>query len=139
MARARVIELRRVKGVCVALPVAWRVRRALHRDPDLPQLLRSLERGPSTRCACDPRELAWTARAALHVLGVRDRGCVPAAMTLYALLSRQGKAATYVSGVRRLNGELDGHAWVEILGVPVAEGNLSGFREQFRFDNSHSA
>ncbi|MDK2014349.1 MULTISPECIES: lasso peptide biosynthesis B2 protein [unclassified Deinococcus] len=137
MARARVIELRRVKGVCVALPVAWRVRRALRRDPDLPRLLRSLERGPSTRCPCPPQELAWTVRTALRVLGVRDRGCVPAAMTLYALLSRQGSPASYVSGVRRVDGRLDGHAWVEIQGVPVAEGDLSGFTELFRFDSGH--
>nr|WP_255673328.1 lasso peptide biosynthesis B2 protein [Deinococcus sp. 14RED07] len=121
------------------MPGAWRVRSALRHSPDLPRLLRTLESGPSTHRPCDPQELAWTARAALRVLGVRDRGCVPAAMTLYALLSRQGRPATYVSGVRRVNGRLDGHAWVEILGVPVAEGNLSGFREQFRFDNGHSA
>lgn len=134
MASAHLNALQHAWCTLAALPVAWRVRRALNRDPDLPHLLRALETGAPPHRPCEPQRLAQAARTALRVMGVRNRACVPAAMTLYALLRRQDSPATYVSGVRRVDGQLDGHAWVELQGVPVAEGDLSGFTVQFRFD-----
>lgn len=138
MARAFLKRTGRLLRACRVLPVAWRVRRLLRREANLPRLLSQLESGPVWPAAVDPAALHQDVKVALRLLGVRERGCVPRAMTLYALLSRQGRAATYVSGIRRLTGELDGHAWVEVNGAPVAEGNLAGITVQFRHDSRPS-
>lgn len=135
MGRAVLRRPARLLRVCRVLPVAWQVRRLLRREANLPRLLAGLESGPVWPAAGEPAALHRDVTAALRLMGVRERGCVPRAMTLYALLSRQGHTVAYVSGVRRVNGELDGHAWVELNGVPVAEGNLAGFTIQFRHDN----
>ncbi|MHA0044040.1 lasso peptide biosynthesis B2 protein [Deinococcus sp. PEB2-63] len=134
MARALVKRTGRLLRACRVLPVAWRVRRLLRGEANLPRLLSRLERGP-VWSGGDPAALHGDVGRALWLLGVRDRGCVPRAMTLYALLSRQGRAVSYVSGVRRVNSELDGHAWVELSGVPVAEGRLTGITVQFRHNS----
>ncbi|MFN4252420.1 lasso peptide biosynthesis B2 protein [Deinococcus sp.] len=137
MARTFLKRTGRLLRAFRVLPVAWEVRRLLRREANLPHLLSRLERGP-VWSGGDPVVLHGDVGRALWLLGVRERGCVPRAMTLYALLSRQGRAATYVSGIRRLTGELDGHAWVEVNGVPVAEGNLAGITVQFRHDSRRS-
>jgi hypothetical protein len=50
-----------------------------------------------------------------------DRGCLQRSLLLYRELSRAGADPTLVVGFRRTDRGLEGHAWVEADGVPVAE------------------
>ena len=47
--------------------------------------------------------------------------CLPRALVLRLLLQRQGLAATLKIGVRLVGGRLEGHAWVEHAGTPLAQ------------------
>jgi Uncharacterised nucleotidyltransferase/Transglutaminase-like superfamily len=65
--------------------------------------------------------------------------CVPRSLALLQVLSEAGFAASFVSGVRRINGKLDGHAWLEVDGEPLEiVGDTNApllFKENFRYDN----
>jgi hypothetical protein len=50
-----------------------------------------------------------------------DRDCLQRSLVLYRELSRAGADPTLVVGLRRTDRGLEGHAWVEADGVPVAE------------------
>jgi hypothetical protein len=50
-----------------------------------------------------------------------DRDCLQRSLVLYRELSRAGADPTLVVGFRRTDRGLEGHAWVETDGVPVAE------------------
>jgi len=47
--------------------------------------------------------------------------CLPKALVLRTLLLRQGLAPEFRIGVRIVDGRLEGHAWVEHAGVPLAQ------------------
>jgi hypothetical protein len=77
---------------------------------------------------------------ALRVVGPHEDHCVPRGLALFALLTRHGHRAVFVSGVRRVGTELRGHAWVlvdgEAVETPPAAVALAAFREQFRYVGS---
>lgn len=47
--------------------------------------------------------------------------CLPQSLALQALLRRQGLSAELRIGVRRADGKLQAHAWVEHAGSPLGE------------------
>ena len=114
------------------LPVAIRVCYLLNSEIDIYLILDQLSR---CKVKFQPRDrdvLPHDVNRALSWIGYKERACVPRALTLYALLN-QGAEATYVSGVLRRNGDLDGHAWVEIESQALGEGDLSELTVIFKY------
>lgn len=56
--------------------------------------------------------------------------CLPKALVLRSLLKRQHLEGEFRIGVRIVDGRLEGHAWVEHAGVPLAQ--EPGVGERFR-------
>ena len=65
--------------------------------------------------------------------------CVPKSLALLYVLTRQGIAASFVSGVKRDETGIVGHAWLEVGGLPIEiMGDLQAptqFKESFRYAN----
>ncbi len=78
-------------------------------------------------------------KLASRVLRLHKNPCVPKSLALLKMLSRDGFAASFVSGVRKVNGKLEGHAWIEVDGLPLEiMGDMNSpnlFKENFRYDN----
>jgi hypothetical protein len=111
-----------------ALPVVWRVRRALDTHRDMRSLLTHLDsRMPESeeRLAGGPvpTERVW--RGVRWAMALLPRGphgaCVVRSLALLVVLRRSGHPAIFVSGVRRESGEITGHAWVELHGRVLPE------------------
>lgn len=68
---------------------------------------------------------------------MRDkRPCLVRALILYEICCRQGMKAELVVGAAKVNQKLEGHAWLEIDGVPYYEStNTSDYVEMMRFHN----
>jgi hypothetical protein len=70
---------------------------------------------------------------------IKFNPCVPRSLALLQVLSEAGFAVSFVSGVRRTQGKLDGHAWLEVDGIPleiIGDTNAPQmFKENFRYDN----
>ncbi len=79
------------------------------------------------------RGLSW----ALRFLGPRIDACVPRSLCLYHALKAEGHRVEFVSGIKRINNQLKGHAWVELNGFPLeAFGDIQAslmFKENFRY------
>jgi hypothetical protein len=136
-----------VPSMAVGLPWLIRARWLLGRTPDVRLLLARHDMRPvryrRTRPA--PESLRRGVERSLRIVGPKVDGCVPRSLALFALLSRHGYPATFVSGVQRCDGQVRGHAWVLLddapLEGPAAQEDprtrqlLAAFREQLRFDN----
>jgi hypothetical protein len=76
---------------------------------------------------------------AMRLSPIKFNPCVPRSLALLQVLSESGFATSFVSGVRRNGAKLDGHAWLEVDGVPleiVGDSNSPNFfKENFRYDN----
>jgi hypothetical protein len=124
-----------------ALPWVIRARVALRRTRDLHRLLADHDIEPrAARSRHVPADsLRRGVDAALRLVGPRQDACVPRSLALFALLSRHGYPAVFVSGVRLVGSGLVGHAWVLVdelpLEAPDARKLLATFREQLRFAN----
>ncbi|HEX5757819.1 MAG TPA: lasso peptide biosynthesis B2 protein, partial [Thermoanaerobaculia bacterium] len=59
--------------------------------------------------------------AAAACRGVYPAGCLPRSLAMQRLLARRGAPAELRIGVRRREGVLEAHAWVEVDGRPVGE------------------
>jgi len=72
----------------------------------------------------DSREAILLARQAQRVvkrkLGIQGP-CLVRSLTLWTLLLRRGVETELRVGVRKRNGKVEAHAWVEFQGVPVNE------------------
>ncbi len=134
----RVADLRMLAA---AVPVSISVRRALRSHQDLSALLASVE---AVASAHQPRRF-WGAPARVPIVAgwcfrFTDRSCVGRSLTAFALLRRQGASPSFVSGVVALDRRdtktfLDGHAWVELDGSPLADADLAvakRYREIYR-------
>jgi hypothetical protein len=75
------------------------------------------------------RRLAQPIAAVAHRLRLDRRGCVARATFLWWVLQRRGVAAEVVIGSRRVEGEFEAHAWVEVGGEPVDD--AADVRERF--------
>jgi hypothetical protein len=132
----------RVRYVLRALPS---VREAIHaRDAggDLHALLAPFDDPPRADAAPTlGKRIRWMLAVhwAAYLLRLKHNPCVPKSLAVFRLLSQEGFAVAFVSGVRRSNGQLEGHAWVEL------DGNAIDFRddalrhlytENFRYPNA---
>jgi hypothetical protein len=62
--------------------------------------------------------LALARAAAHHVVAMT---CLPRALTLRAMLAARGVASVLRIGVRRRDGAIEAHAWIEVDGAAVGE------------------
>ncbi|MES2937369.1 MAG: lasso peptide biosynthesis B2 protein [Pseudomonadota bacterium] len=113
-------QRRTLVAACLAMPLFWiglhtaglkRVRAfvegaPLHTAPQTPP--------PETRARALGELVNLAARR-----GPFPASCLTRSLVLQWLLRRHGIAAQLRIGVRRLQGPLDAHAWVEYGGVPV--------------------
>jgi hypothetical protein len=63
-----------------------------------------------------------------QLLGTTERHCVARSLLLYRELSRLGASPCLCVGLRKRAAAVEGHAWVELDGVPVAERNTGDAR-----------
>ncbi len=79
------------------------------------------------------RGIHWT----LFLIGPKTDACVPRSSAAYHALKAEGHDVVFVSGVRRNNGKLEGHAWVELNGIGLEIFNdvpsAQIFKENFRY------
>ncbi len=79
-------------------------------------------------------------RWALRLTNQHINACVPRSLALFHALRREGLEVSFVSGVRRNGAKLEGHAWLELNGKPLAglgdENAPNQFKENFRFPKS---
>ena len=122
------------------IPNLLRVKAIIRAETDLQTIMEANE--PQQRAKPDQsmarisqitRGLSW----ALRLLGPHKDPCVPRSMSIYHALKAEGHNIEFVSGVRRNNGKLEGHAWVELDGFPLeAFGDIQAsqvFKENFRY------
>lgn len=137
--RDRLVDLRMFLA---ALPVSFRVRRALRSHRDMTVLLAAVDAMAAGR---RPRRW-WGATARVPTVAgwcfrFTDRSCVGRSLTAFALLRRQGESPSFLSGVVALDrGDpetvLDGHAWLELGASPIGDADRDSaerYRELFRY------
>lgn len=111
-------ERRLLVQALIRLPVAaMRVRfdggTVLRRQPSVPA-------GPAGDEPAVIREAARMVNAAARYTPM-SATCLPKSLVLQQLLRREGIETALRIGVRRAGTALDGHAWLEYRGVPVAD------------------
>ena len=84
------------------------------------------------------RSLQRAQRIVKHSVGINGT-CLTRSLTLWALLRRRGVLTELRVGIRRHEGKLEGHAWVEFDGQPVNEsqdvtGTYCTYTEAAAFD-----
>jgi hypothetical protein len=96
--------------------------------PQVETLLERLPGGSSDGLETLPTErlVSLVDVAARHHL--RPMTCLPRSLALKALLRRQGVEADLRIGVRRDDGRLLAHAWIEQAGAPIGEAGGVGNR-----------
>jgi hypothetical protein len=77
-------------------------------------------------------------RRATRVIGFGGT-CLPRSLTLWSLLLRRGLQTDLRVGFRKLEGKVEGHAWVEFQGIPLNEDQqiaqtYSSFNDPVSFD-----
>jgi hypothetical protein len=117
-----------------------RVKKLLRQKTDLFEIVQTNE--PNSRAQPNKsfkhlerimRGIHWT----LFLIGPRTDACVPRSLAAYNALKAEGHDVVFVSGVRRNNGKLEGHAWVELDGIGLEIFNdlpsAQIFKENFRY------
>ena len=139
-----VSKLTAVPDVARALPWVVRAKWRLRRTQDLRQLVH--QHDLSATRAGRARSIPHIRRGvdgALRIVGPREAHCVPRALALFALLTRAGYGAVFVSGVRTEGGAVRGHAWVLVddhaVEAPGTGAALGGYREQMRIASAGDA
>jgi len=69
--------------------------------------------------------------------------CLVRSLTLWAMLMRRGVVTELRVGVRRLEGKIEAHAWLEFAGVPINDeaslvGTYSAYDKPLAFDGWHN-
>jgi hypothetical protein len=76
-------------------------------------------------------------RWSLRLTNQHVNACVPRSLALFHALRKEGLEVSFVSGIRRNGTKLEGHAWLELDGKPIAgygdENAPNMFKENFRF------
>ena len=129
--------------VARALPWVVRAKRKLRQTRDLRALVAEHDR--SSKPGGQVRSLRHFRRGvdgALRIVGPREAHCVPRALALFALVTRAGYRAVFVSGVRKVGDDVRGHAWVLVDDRPVEDAanreTLAVYREQFRIASGNA-
>jgi Uncharacterised nucleotidyltransferase/Transglutaminase-like superfamily len=148
-ARVRLLPLA-ARFVMKALGLLREADNALGHHSDLNDVLRSLTPPPAAPGdeAQLPALTLYTTiglRWALRLQRRSARSCVPRSLALYRALRLQGYEVSFVSGVERHGNarQLEGHAWVEWQGRPLAgtgdEAAPARFKPLFRFPEAGPA
>jgi hypothetical protein len=131
-----------VPDVARALPWLLRARWRMRRTRDLRALVAEHDWSARPRRARSVPSLRRGVDGALRIVGPHDEHCVPRALALFALLTRAGYDAVFVSGVRKVGDDLHGHAWVLVddrpLEAPTVHDPRATYREQFRIASKRS-
>jgi|SRR5690606_18639048 len=107
-------RLAHIGGLLVAFEV-------LKRRTSLPRLLRTFERAPhAVVTAAKVERAVWLTQGALRRCYRRDF-CLPQSLVLFHLLSGWGLPVRIHFGVRKQDGAVVGHAWLELDGEPFCE------------------
>jgi hypothetical protein len=138
-----VVRLVAAPDVLRALPWVMRAKWRLRRTRDLRDLV--AEHDYSATPPKRPRSIDKIRRGvdgSLRIVGPREDHCVPRALALFALLTRAGYRAVFVSGVRKVGADLRGHAWVLVDGSAVERTTTlelhARYREQFRMGSTNA-
>ena len=108
-------RLAHIGGLLVAFEV-------LKRGSSLPRLLRTFERAPRTSAvpAAEVERTVWLTQGVLRRCYRRDF-CLPQSLVLFHLLSGWGLPVRIHFGVRKQDGAVAGHAWLDLDGEPFCE------------------
>ena len=89
-----------------------------------------------------PDELSRGVKRVAVWLG-SGRDCVPRALAVFSILTRNGYQVSFVSGVRVCGDDLRSHAWVEVDGTAVPRGSdtdgVVRYIENFRHTSGDAA
>ena len=145
MDRYRIIEsgifvvCRRLIVAVQVLPLARMALKTLSFDKPIAVQILMLEQWASRhrRLTMPIERAAQAAVDAARLLGRRERACLPVSFTLFAILRAMRQRPSIVMGVKRNQGQLAGHAWVEIDGIaimcPGAQANDADFKLLYRY------
>lgn len=106
----------------------------LGRRLSLTRLIQLLERAPRRMDGRDVDRLVWLTQGVLRRTHRREF-CYPRALILFHVLSGWGQPVTLHFGVRKHEGTLEGHAWLDEGGRPLAEAQDP--RTLYRIVHSH--
>jgi hypothetical protein len=117
-----------------ARAVGTRLRlRSLVRDSSLPDLLRALSPGAVEAKPLEVVEDALsTSQRIVSRLRLPDT-CLYRSLARYALLRRAGHPVRFVMAIDPKKPELEGHAWIELDGVPLGEEVEPGLAVTFTY------
>lgn len=117
-----------------------RVKKLLRQKTDLFEIVATNEPSPRAQPNRSFKHLERVMRGihwTLFLIGPRFDACVPRSLAVYNALKAEGHDVVFVSGVRRNNGKLEGHAWVELNGIGLEIFNdvpsAQIFKENFRY------
>ena len=122
----------------------WRLvhfaKRVLARESDLNVIVQSMiptQLAPTGNARVKTLRLERGVRWALRLKNQHIDACVPRSLALFHALRKEGLEVSFVSGVRRNNNKLEGHAWLELHGKPIVglgdENAPQMFKENFRY------
>jgi hypothetical protein len=109
----------------VGLVVLW--VRLLLRVSSLPKVLEAItpESTKSPRSFWNAGDLAYLTDRWLTLFPYNVKGnCYPRSLVLYRFAKLAGDPVHFHCGIRKLNGNLDGHAWLTLDGQPYHEPTL---------------
>ncbi len=126
--------------VATQYPNVVRVKKLLRQKTDLFEIVQTNEPIPRVRQNKSFKHLERILRGihwTLFLIGPRFDACVPRSLAVYNALKAEGHDVVFVSGIRRNNGKLEGHAWVELSGIGLEIFNdlpsAQVFKENFRY------
>jgi hypothetical protein len=114
----------RWQNACTIARLAPAYLRLLRRQRTVPLAVLALGCWRSCRAPSEPSEktrvIACVVRLT-QLLGTTERHCIARSLLLYRELSRLGASPCLCVGLRKRDAAVEGHAWVELDGIPVAE------------------
>lgn len=115
LAPGEIAAILRMACLVLALPV-------LQRTLSLPQLMKLLDSSRRTKPTGDPTRRLYLARGLLdRNIGPFRPKCYTQSLILFRDLRRLGHDVTVRFAISEKDGELDGHSWIELDGVPFGE------------------
>ncbi|MEM6430435.1 MAG: lasso peptide biosynthesis B2 protein [Deinococcota bacterium] len=119
-----------LRDIIRELPGLLRVLKVLRQTEDVNKVLEQLTlpvtTPPVTRSQALPlktrQQIVRGVKWGLTLMRVRlGANCLPRSLAIYVALRKRGVPAVFCSGMRRISGKLEGHAWVEVDGVVLDE------------------
>ena len=105
------------------LPWAFLLPALKHLLP-LPRLVRLMWTDPISTSRSSPEDILALAGLLTHARPLPSRGnCLERSLLAYRFLARAGLEPALVVGVASRGDGVEGHAWIELSGVPVREPN----------------